>query len=214
GGEVVQDNTMAPLSKIALHAPTVMTAGVVTDDMDFAVTQQATAQILKMAHEQGRTAALFGPTLGDYQSPCTPVERTGQVALLIRPGRGDLNLVPPAHPHRPDFGIRIDIHFILEDPNLIGGQGGQELAQDLQLALPLRIAWADHRPGPPPDQLLPMQPAPHGFLTDAEFIALQQQHDNHPTTPPTAQEPEIPGAQLCYPLRHHLSPPPAQPSGR
>ena len=63
---------MAPLSEVALHPPTVMTTDVVTEDMDFAVTQQATAQVIEMAHEQSRTAALFGPALGHYQGPRAP----------------------------------------------------------------------------------------------------------------------------------------------
>lgn len=37
-GKIMQDNAMAPLSEVTLHAPIGMTARVVTDAMDFAVT--------------------------------------------------------------------------------------------------------------------------------------------------------------------------------
>jgi hypothetical protein len=54
GGEVMEH----PAAKIALHGLTVMDTGMVTDDMDFPVTQQPVAQVAEMADEQSRRAAL------------------------------------------------------------------------------------------------------------------------------------------------------------
>src|SRR5689334_18550450 len=86
-GQVVQDNAMAPLTQIALHELAGMATGVVTDDMDLTVTQQATAQVLQMAHEQGGVAPLFGEACGNDEGARAPVERTREVALLVGAGR-------------------------------------------------------------------------------------------------------------------------------
>src|SRR5713101_2160482 len=111
-----------------------------------------------MAHEQGSPAAFLGPAFGDYQGAWAPVERACQIALLVGAGRGNLGLLAASPPPRPDFGVGVDIDLVLEDGTLVAGQGGQELAQGLQLDCPLRLAWSKHRPGPPPYQLFARQP--------------------------------------------------------
>jgi hypothetical protein len=75
-------------------------------------------------------------------------------------------LVTTAHPHRPDFGIGVDIDFVLKHRDLVGRQRGQELAQGVQLGLPLGVSGTDYGARPAPHQLCSMQPAPHAFGTN------------------------------------------------
>lgn len=72
-----------------------------------------------MAYEQGRTAALLEPAFREQEGALAPVERARQMALLVRAGCGNFHLLVTPHPHRPDFGVSVDIYFILEDGNLI-----------------------------------------------------------------------------------------------
>ena len=48
GGEVMEHQPVAPAAQIALHGLTIMDAGIVTDDMDFPITQQPAAQVVEM----------------------------------------------------------------------------------------------------------------------------------------------------------------------
>src|SRR5438067_2061722 len=99
----MEDEAMPPALQVALHEPAGMNAGVITDHMNLAVAEQLTAQVIEVAHEQSGGAPLFGKPLGDNQRSRTPVERAGQVALLVGPGRRNLDLLPLPHPHRADL---------------------------------------------------------------------------------------------------------------
>src|SRR5215470_10815919 len=154
----MEDETMAPALQGALYESAVMDPGVVTEDRDLAVTEQLTTQGVEVAHEQSGGAPLFGEPRGDDQRSRAPVERAGQVAFLIRAGGGDRGLLTAAPPHRANLRVGGDIDFVLADGNLGGRQRRQELAQGLPLGFALGIPGADDRPGPPPHDLLAVEP--------------------------------------------------------
>ena len=47
----MEHQPIVPAAQIALHGLTVMDAGIVTDDMDFPLTQQPAARVVEMADE-------------------------------------------------------------------------------------------------------------------------------------------------------------------
>ena len=140
-GEVMEHQPMAPAAQIALHGLTVMAAGIVTNEMDLPVTPQAAAQVVELADEQSRGAALCGAPGSHPQRSGPPVKRARQLAFLVGAGGGNLSLVAAAHPHGPDFGIGVDSDLVLEQRALAGRQRGQELAQGVQFGLSLGGQW-------------------------------------------------------------------------
>lgn len=109
----VEHEAVVPPVEILLHGLARRTAGIVTDDVNFPVPQQATSQVLQVAEKEGRAAAFLGQALREEQGPGAPVQGARQIPLLIRAGRQDSGLATSPHPHRPDLGIGIDIHLCL-----------------------------------------------------------------------------------------------------
>ena len=98
------------------------------------------------------------------------MDRPGEVPLLVVPRRLDRGLLPLDHPHRADLGVGVDVHLVLEDGRLVGGQPGQQAAQGVELGLPLGVLRPDHRARAAVDQAALVQPAADGLAADLDVV--------------------------------------------
>src|SRR5215213_8448624 len=79
GRQEMEYDAVAPAGEILLDHATVMTAGVVTDNVNLAVAQQTAPQVFQVADKKRGAPSFLRQTLGDNQRPCAPVQRAGQI---------------------------------------------------------------------------------------------------------------------------------------
>lgn len=202
----MQVDPIAVVVQIHRHLVTGMALRPVADHVDLLIPPQSRAEIVQVRQEQLRVAALLGLALGEEDLAGPPVDRTGDVPLLVVAGRLHLGLLPPDHPHRSDLGIGVDVHLVLEDGRLVVGQLGQELPQGSQPLLSLLIGRPEDGTGPAIDQVGPVQPAADGLATDLDPMEPTQHNGNDLAAPTTSREAELARCLLGDPLGGELDP--------
>jgi hypothetical protein len=174
--------------------------------VDLTVASQPAPEIIQVRQEQRRVAPLLRLPLGEEDLPGPPVDRTGQVALLIIARRLDLRLLALEHPHRADLGVGVDIHLILEDGRLVLGQFVQELAQGIQLGLTLRVLRPQHRTWSAVDHAATVEPAPDRLAADLDVVDLEHQEDDRLAAPAAPEEAELARGVFADPVENDLDP--------
>src|SRR6516225_5989433 len=76
------------------HRLALVELGVVADHVDLPVPSQPTPQVVQVGQEQGLVASLLWLALGEKNPPAAPVDRAGEVPLLVVSRRLDLGLLP------------------------------------------------------------------------------------------------------------------------
>jgi hypothetical protein len=195
----LQLDPIAVLPEVDPHFVAVMELGAVADHMDLPIAPQPMPQVLQMGQEELRIP--LRPTGGE-DHPGPPVDRAGDVPLLVGPRRGDGGLLAAPHPHPADLGVGVDVRLVLPDDRLIGRRPGQELAQSLQLGLPSLVLRPDGRPWSAIDDPAAVQPAADCLRADVEPVSAPQQQGQHPAGPAAAEEAEITRQLGGHPVDH------------
>src|SRR3954453_714275 len=105
------ESTVVPVEASADSAA-VVEAGVVADDVNDPITAEALTQIIEVGDEERSVAVSTGGR--HQQSAGPPMQRPGDMNLLVVARRDDFGLLATRHPARADFGIEMDIDLILK----------------------------------------------------------------------------------------------------
>ena len=107
----VEDNSTGVLKQVIADGAAIVEFGVVADHMDHPIGPQLPTQVVEVGHEERRVALLSWSR--QQQPSCPPVKRSSQMPFFVVAWRDDLGLLAATHPHRPDLGVQMDIHFVL-----------------------------------------------------------------------------------------------------
>ena len=166
-----------------------MEARVVAHDMDHSVTAKLPSQVVQVSDEQRGVAPPRWSR--QQQSAGPPMQRAGQVALLVVARRDDFGLLAANHPTRADLGVQVHVNFILEDDRLGGGQLSNQPPDLPQFVRVVWIAGTDDGAWSVPDELHAVHSPAHGLRTEANALAFPQQQGQQLTGPAAAEEAEV-----------------------
>lgn len=196
----VQVDPLAVLPQVDRHRLARVALRVVADHVDLPVVSQPAPQVVEVRKEQRRVSPLLRCSLGQEDLAGPPMDRPGQVTLLVVAGRLDLRLLSLDHPHRADLWIGIDVDLVLEDDRLIGGQARDQRAQGVQLGLPLPVGRPDGRSRSAVNEVAAMEPAADGLTADLGPVFAEHQRDDGLAAPAAAEEAKVARRVLGDPL--------------
>src|SRR6516162_6467327 len=135
-----------------------------------------------------------------------PMQRTGQITLLVVSRRHHLGLLALEHPHTANLGIQVDVHLILEHHRLLLGRMQQQRPQAGHLGRVVGITARQNGTRSTPDDVGAVQPAAHGLAADILLMDAPQQQDDDLAAPAAAQEAKGAGGALCDPTNQDSDP--------
>ena len=201
----MQCDAMAPARQEVIDETTFVKRGVVADHVNVSIASQPSSQVMQMSHEQLRVSTRSHRTREEFSRG--PVKRSGQVSFDIISRRHDLRLFTFDHPHRSDFGIGVDIDFILKDNGLVRRQVAQKLANLGEFLTISRIFRPQHWPWTTPYHVLLRQPPSDGLTANPNAVSLGQQKDDRGAGPATAEKSKVTRRFVLHPSHDYDHPP-------
>ncbi len=176
----MQGNAIAPFRQCLMHRRAVVDTKVVQDHMNPQSKRVTVEQSFKQLKEQ--QAVLLGAACPNQ--PSAPnIQRAGQIAFLVLPGRKDFFLCSPVHPIQSDLGVQVDVHLVFVAGHFVGRQFVQQMADPSQTPLfgPFRPRAIDHCPrSATPSTNLPQGTAHGGLMHSCSRSLGQHLHQQFP----------------------------------
>lgn len=111
------------------------------------------------------------------------------------------------HPLAGDLRVEMDIDFVLKHRGLVRAKSVQHSANRSKLYGLFRIAWADDRAWPSPDQSMRVQRPSNRFCANSDAMGIPQRQRQQPARPTPAVKANLARGMIVKPAEDDHHPP-------